>query len=284
MKLLANLCERTVTQIVKIIPQSLINLLISWLPPDLLATLIRSFHKVKIYPVSILGTEFLIESGPRDDHFLDLEKNQMQKWENEVLALWQREVTKGGIVIDVGAYLGVYSILAAKHGAERVIAVEPNSYSFEQLNRNVMLNSVFDSVELHQVAVGASEGIVSMITPRNRPFSSAAQVKNSPTNRKLDSWTHVERVRMVSLDSLLLESVKEVSVIKIDAEGYEQYVLEGAVQILRQSMPSIIIEILALSQKNEIDNFLSHFGYHLGVSIENSDSPTNYFYEVSLVQ
>ena len=292
MKILARLWEWCVTQTVKVLPQRLISLVIRFLPPDLLAKLISSFKGLKIYPISIFGIDFLVESGPRDDHYLDLEKDQMQKWENEALRIWKEEVTNARIVIDVGAYLGVYSILAAKLGADKVIAIEPNPNSYKQLNRNLEVNSVSNLVDVYPVAVGATMESVSLITPRNRPFSSAAQIDNSPTNRKLDSWTHMEKVTMVTLDSILSNSVQKVSVIKIDAEGYERFVLEGAVQILRKSGPALIIEILSETQKDEIDNFLSGFRYPPGRPIENSNSPSalalaravypiNYIYKVA---
>ena len=78
----------------------------------------------------------------------------MRAWEHEVLTLWSSEVRNADIIFDVGAYLGVYSILAAKLGPGRVLAIEPNSKSFKQLERNLALNSLTNSVQTFQLAVG----------------------------------------------------------------------------------------------------------------------------------
>jgi len=278
--MLSSLWESVITRTVKILPNQFITLIIRIIPPLLLTRLISSFSSLKTYSVSIFGIDFLLESGPRDDHYLDLEKNQIQKWEKEALRIWKDEVTGAQIVIDVGAYLGIYSILAAKLGVTRVLAIEPNLHSAQQLNRNLVMNSVVNSVEVLQVAVGATKKIVSVISPHNRPYSSATQIEDSPTSRRLKSWTHTEKVPMVTLDSILSNSNQKVSVIKIDAEGYEYFILEGAVKILGQSSPVLIIEILTKTQKKEIDKFLSGFGYPSGLPIEISNAPTNYIYKV----
>ena len=148
----------------------------------------RNFESLKIYKVSICSTEFLLESGPRDDHYLDLKKNQMRDWEHGVLTLCSSEVRNADIIIDVGAYLGVYSILAAKLGPGRVLAIEPNSKSFKQLERNLALNSMTNSVQTFQLAVGETPKLVSIITPHGRPYSSGSQVADSPTERNLKMW------------------------------------------------------------------------------------------------
>jgi FkbM family methyltransferase len=279
--MLSSVWESVITRAVKVLPNQFITLIIRIIPPVLLAKLIGSLSSLKTYPISIFGIDFLLESGPRDDHYLDLEKNQIQKWEKEVLSIWKDEVTGAQIVIDVGAYLGIYSILAAKLGVARVLAIEPNLYSAKQLNRNLVMNQVVNSVEVLQVAVGATKKIVSVISPHNRPYSSATQIKDSPTSRSLKSWTHTEKVSMVTLDSILSDSNQRVSAIKIDAEGYEYFILEGAVKILSQSSLALIIEILTKPQKKEIDNFLSGFGYPSGLPIEISIAPTNYIYKVA---
>ena len=276
-----SLWEWMVKLTVKVLPEKLIRVIISLLPPDLLAKSIGSLRGLRTYSVSIFGVDLLLESGPRDDHYLDLEKNQMQEWETEVLRIWKNEVTNAENVVDIGAYLGVYSILAAKLGVAKVFAFEPNSHTYMQLKQNLAINSVSSSVDILQVAVGSTDRRVSIITPRDRPYSSAAQIDDSPTNRKLDSWTHAEKVRMVTLDSILSHSIQNISAIKIDAEGYEKFVLEGAIQILSQSAPSLIIEILSRTQKDDIDNFLSRFGYPPGHPIEELNTPTNYIYKIA---
>lgn len=220
MKIMTQLLERTALLCVKILPLRTLFKLLQLLPPSITARLLSSFKLLKVYEVSLFGKEFLVESGPRDDHYLDLEKDGLRTWEHEALSIWSREVRKAEVAIDIGAYLGIYSILAAKLGCPRVIAIEPNLSNFVQLQKNLLLNDLGDSVESHRVAVGAESKTVSMITPGGRPNSSGSQISNSPTGRELESWEIESEVDMVTLDSILVDETACISVIKIDAEGY----------------------------------------------------------------
>jgi FkbM family methyltransferase len=281
MRILTQLLERTALLCVKILPLRALYKLLQLLPSSIMARLLSSFKLLKVYKVSLFGKEFSIESGPRDDHYLDLEKDGLRTWEHEALSIWAREVRKAEIAVDIGAYLGIYSIVAAKLGCPRVLALEPNSSNFARLQRNLSLNDVGDSVESHRVAIGAESKTVSMITPGGRPNSSGSQISNSPTGRELESWEVESEVDMVTLDSLLADETARISVIKIDAEGYELFILQGATRTLNSHSPSILIELLNEDNKNETDNFLENFGYSQGRPIETSDVCTNFFYQQS---
>jgi FkbM family methyltransferase len=246
-----------------------------------MARLLSSFTLLKVYEVSLFGKKFSIESGPRDDHYLDLEKDGLSTWEHEALSIWAREVREAEIAVDIGAYLGIYSIVAAKLGCPRVLALEPNLSNFVQLQKNLSLNDVGGSVESYRVAVGAESKTVSIITPGGRPNSSGSQISNSPTGRDLQSWEIESEVELVTLDSLLVDETARISVIKIDAEGYELFVLQGATRTLNSHGPSILIELLNDDKKIEADNFLKNFGYPEGRPIETSDVCTNFFYQHS---
>jgi FkbM family methyltransferase len=281
MKILNQLFERTALFCVKILPFGVLSKLTQLLPRITMVRLVSSFKLVKIYQVSLFGEEFSIESGPRDDHYLDLEKDGLRTWEHEALSVWANEVRSAEIAVDVGAYLGIYSILAAKLGCKRVLAFEPNSNNFIQLQQNLSLNHLENFVVSHRVAVGAESKTVSMITPGGRPNSSGSQISNSPTGRKLKSWEVESKVKMSTLDSLLLNEKARISVIKIDAEGYEMYILQGAIVTLKNYQPSILIELLDTDKKMEADIFLENFGYPPGLPIETSVTCTNFFYRIN---
>lgn len=280
MRYLHKIFERIVYSVVQGLPLKFLNNIIRIVPPFILARMISSFNSLKIYKVDIFGRTFYIESGPRDDHYLELEKDGLQNWEHEVLATWVNVAENAEVVVDVGAYLGIYSILAAKVGCTRVIAIEPNSKSYSQLTRNLELNSLTDSVESFQLAVGEESKFVSVITPMNRRFSSGAQISNSPTGRDLNKWEIESSVQMVTLDSLLMSESQKISAIKIDAEGYELFILRGSTKILDFCKPSILIELLTLEQKNLVDECLIAFGYKRGIKIGFAKNATNYFYEI----
>jgi FkbM family methyltransferase len=271
--------EFVISRVVDLIPLSVLNRCIKIIPKNFLALLINSLQEVSIYPISMFGAEFLIESGPRDDHYLELKKDNLKVWESDALKLWCEELNSEGIIIDVGAYLGIYSIVAAKLGARKVISIEPNQRVFQQLKRNLDLNACAPIVEIYEVAVGAEETEVSLVTPKNRPFSSAAKILNPGGKETPREIKQSLKVPMTTLNSLLADNHDQVSIIKIDAEGYELSVLRGATSILSLSAPAMIIEVLSLEQKNKVDNFLSSYGYRQGQLIEKIGKPKNYFYE-----
>ena len=122
----------------------------------------------------------------------------------------------GDVYVDVGANIGILSLAAALAVGDtgRVIAFEPHAGIFRFLRANVALND-FRNVQLHNCAVGNRVGTVG--------FSSE---KSDDANRVLPDGAGL-RVRMVTLDSTL-PTAGEVSLLKIDAEGYEKFILDGA--------------------------------------------------------
>jgi FkbM family methyltransferase len=277
---MALLLEPLVKLFVKIAPLKFVTCLIDQLPKAWTAKFVSQFKFTKVYRVLLFNTEFLLESGPGDDHYLELEKNGLQHWENEVLSTWAREVKDADMAIDIGAYLGIYSILAAKLGCSRVFAIEPNSTSFSKLQKNLSLNQLDELVVSHKVALGAKSGLVSVITPSQRPHSSGSQIADSPTGRDVSAWEVESIVQMTTLDSLLGHVNARVSVIKIDAEGYELLILHGGIRTLISHSPCMIIELLDEEKKSQLDRFLSDYGYPNGLPIEPSVSCTNFLYKM----
>lgn len=138
--------------------------------------------------------------------------------------VWKRlmdEVCEGDVVIDVGAYIGLYTIPLAKRVGPKgkVVAFEPDPENFTRLKEHVALNSVGERVELIQAAVGIRSGTV--------PFKATGQTGSHVT---LDSRHSSHTVRSVTLDEILLH--RRVDLIKIDVEGYEEKVLEGGLHLL----------------------------------------------------
>jgi FkbM family methyltransferase len=279
MKRLSSFFESIALLIVRVVPYVILSRILNLLPSSLMARLISSFEMLNVYTISLCDTTFLIESGPRDDHYLHLAKDRLRGWESEALKIWATEVRNAEIAIDVGAYFGIYSIVAAKLGCPKVLAIEPNSSNFLQLQRNLSLNELSGSVQTFRVAVGAEAKTVSVITPNGRPNSSGSKISHPSPIGAFGTWVIESEVMMVKLDSLLTNESARSSVIKIDAEGYEMFILQGATKTLSLIGPSMLIELLDSEKKSQADKFLKDFGYSEGVPIELSGVPSNYFYK-----
>lgn len=139
-----------------------------------------------------------------------------------------RLLNPGSTVVDVGAHVGQYTLLAAKR-ASRVVAFEPRSETRARLERNVSASG-FENVEVLPFAVGREDGEVQLAEP---------EAGNSGTAAVVAAGGRPVPIR--TLDSVLGDA--RVDVLKIDVEGLEGDVLSGAEALVRRSRPAILVEI-----------------------------------------
>jgi FkbM family methyltransferase len=151
-------------------------------------------------------------------------------WEpyvQEKLALYARP---GSVAVDIGGHIGTHAVnlsrLVGRQGQVHVF--EPQPKIFAELVVNMHLNGC-KNVALHRAAVGNRSGSVN-IAPRCTTNEGMARI--------VESGGH--QAKMVRLDDLNLSNV---SVIKIDVEGYESQVIEGARETIARNRPAIVIEV-----------------------------------------
>ena len=111
--------------------------------------------------------------------------------------------------------------------------IEPGPAAYAELRERFGRDS---SVELHNVALGETEGKVHLRITRDSTGASLLKPKEEMRALVGGNWT-VEsetEVRMTTLDTLL-EQVPEISLLKLDVQGYEEAVLAGAVETLRKT-------------------------------------------------
>jgi FkbM family methyltransferase len=151
---------------------------------------------------------------------------------DEVLFLQQ--LTRPGMtVLEVGANIGVFTVPLARfvHPGGRVIAFEPQRIMYQMLCGNLALNAI-DNVVAHNCAAGRSSGSIAVPSvdyskPGN--FGAVSLARSSQG----------DIVALVTIDSLALPSCH---LIKVDVEGMELDVLEGAYSTLRQFRPLLYVE------------------------------------------
>lgn len=147
------------------------------------------------------------------------------------------EMRNADAFIDVGANVGLYSCLAAST-SKQVLAIEPLRQNLDVLSHNISLNpSLQPLIEIVPVGVSDREGSAVIYG-----FGSVASL-NSKWNATANS--HHETVTLSTLDNLLGRRFANAKLlIKIDVEGYEFSVLQGAKQILaRAPKPTWLVEI-----------------------------------------
>lgn len=173
---------------------------------------------------------------------------QKDGYEPHSLAMWAKMIEPGAVVLDIGAYTGLYSIIAAKCGA-RVLALEPMPAQQWRLRVNAARNKV--RVEVLPVAASDREGTATLNYNRHVPLTTGASLE---TGNEMHSEGIV--VKCITIDSLGLD---KVDAIKIDTERHEPCVLKGAMQTIRRHRPPMLIETLDDGMREQILQMLPDY-------------------------
>lgn len=162
-------------------------------------------------------------------------------YERSELDLVRKVVHSGQTVLDIGANIGLFSmIMAARVGpGGHVYAFEPMPMNADLLERSIAENRFTERVTLERAAVGAEPGEIQMIMPDYRLTSGGAHVYTS--SMELHAHHTVSTVPLLHLDSYGIK--QPVSFIKIDVEGAEPLVFRGADALLRRDRPIILSEL-----------------------------------------
>jgi FkbM family methyltransferase len=166
-------------------------------------------------------------------------------------------VPVGGVFWDVGADLGFFTLLLARHvGAEgAVVAFEPDAPSRRALEQSIAANG-FANVEVRPEAIWSAPGSVPF-EPRTESVEGyhGAVVEDAPSS-----------VPATTLD--LAWNGRPPDVVKIDVEGAEEHALRGARRLLAEGRPAIVCEAHLVRRGDEdmavrVESLLEAAGYEL---------------------
>jgi FkbM family methyltransferase len=137
------------------------------------------------------------------------------------------------LFVDVGANVGVYTVLAAGVVGARVVSIEPVPQTFNKLCANLRVNNIVDKVEPHNIGLGRTQATLRFTADQDT------------TNHVIDddAWIGPSiQVPVLALDTVL--NGNSPVLIKIDVEGWESEVLAGAAATLRSpSLLGLIVEM-----------------------------------------
>lgn len=185
-------------------------------------------------------------------------------WEPYLTELFNKYTTKDSVVLDVGAHIGYFSIIAGRN-AQKVYAIEPDLRNFTILNKNIEINNI-KNIEAINVAVGEKNEKIKLYlhdvdTAGNRAFDSGEKLM-IPVD-----------CDMITIDSL---NIPKVDLMKIDIEGFELKALIGMKETLKRSNGIVILTefypyLLDLAGTPAIEyyNFLKECGFRLYDIVEN---------------
>jgi FkbM family methyltransferase len=177
-------------------------------------------------------------------------------FESEIVNIFKQV---SGIVVDCGAHIGKYTILASKATGKKgkVIAIEPHPENYEVLIKNVKLNKCRNITPL-MYAVCNKEGRMRLNIGKN----------NTEHSMKIDYGESFIEVDATTLDSLFRKlKLKRVDWLKIDVEGVEVETLLGARKSLKAGkIKNIVIELhdpkkVGRGYEKKIASMLKRNGY-----------------------
>lgn len=180
-------------------------------------------------------------------------RNSMTAWrvqslptKEPVTMAWIAEMMPGEVMLDIGANVGMYTIVASVLRGVRVIAFEPESQNFAMLNLNIEANKVGDRVVAYPLAVSDS-------TKLDQLYLSALDVGGSchsfgeevGFDLKARPAAFKQGAISISIDEAIRSgAVPYPTHIKIDVDGFEHLVIAGARQTLsRPELKSLLIEL-----------------------------------------
>lgn len=165
---------------------------------------------------------------------------------------FERHVAAGSVVLDIGSHVGFYALLASVlvGPGGRVFAFEPLPANLSYLRRHLELNRI-DNVSVLECAVSDASGV-----------SSFREGANRHTGR-IDPRGDL-RVETVSLDELVAAGeVPLPDCIKVDVEGAEAPVLEGARATLERSRATVFLATHGAGRQRECRRLLESLGYRI---------------------
>lgn len=165
-------------------------------------------------------------------------------YEPRSLALWMEAAAHARTIVDVGANIGLFALVAkARNPGAVVVGFEPLPAFADLFERNCRLNG-FD-IRVVRAAVADEEGAAELLqAPPLRGSEYTATILPALYERHLTAPPIRHAVRVVALDSWLREAgIDGVDLVKIDAEGSDADVVEGMRGVVERCRPDVLIEV-----------------------------------------
>jgi FkbM family methyltransferase len=153
----------------------------------------------------------------------------------------RRTVSPRPVAVDVGAHLGLFTAELAGRGFAEVHSFEPAARTFAKLKLNIESSACTRrTVMLNRIAVGPRNGLVDLQLDPESPATNHVYLAGREEERP-----GAQRVPMTTLDRYCEDNgIEQIDFLKIDTEGFEPYVLDGARESLRnRRIPMILLEV-----------------------------------------
>lgn len=209
----------------------------------------------------------------RNDAIIGRSLREYGEWAQAEIDFLLSLIKPGDIVIDAGAFIGTHTLAFAKHVglSGQVYAFEPNPRAFEVLHLNVIHNELTNVIPFDVALsdVSGSAG-VQQLDPTESDNPGKFSLSISP-----GLSTHVETI-VINTETLDKYKLEKCDLLKIDVEGWELKVLQGAVETIRRFRPIIYTECLSIHNGWQLYEFMKQEGFHFFLHNELCFNPRNF--------
>ena len=191
-------------------------------------------------------------------------------WEPYIVSSVCKYLLDGTDFLDIGAHIGLISLAVnIEKPGHTIHCIECNNLNFEHLYYNM---GGHPNINLYNFAVGDKYKMCNMIVnEENSGCTHINSVTDSSGSREVYDYKYLENVRhhyskntifysVIPLDSIPFSN--RISVVKIDVEGFEYFLLLGAKQFLKKHQPVLVIEIDG-EKVEHTNDLLNELGYTL---------------------
>lgn len=186
----------------------------------------------------VLGLKWLLHPNQCIDQGI-----KMGAWEPQATRSFLRLIQPKMTFFDVGANIGYYSLLAARHAPNSTIhAYEPMPNAASVLRQHIELNHVYHQVTHHNRIMGETA----------HGFACPAFIASVPRVKEANPNPPGSPVPLTTIDHEVDRlGIPHLDFLKIDTDGDEQKILHGADQILWEHRPIVFIEVCDYTLKRE---------------------------------
>ncbi len=185
-----------------------------------------------------------------------------REYEPQITELFKQALAPDSVVLDVGANMGWFTLLAARLAPRgRIIAVEAYLGNVSLIEQSKAANG-FAHIEIWPIAASERAELLTFAAPNSNGYVTAADDPNPPTARRVPAF---------ALDDLL-KTTERLDLVKIDIEGFEPYAVRGFAAALRRFRPVVFTEFHPwIMRAREPDlaqgylNFWRDLGYRLTI-------------------
>jgi FkbM family methyltransferase len=242
----------------------------SWPPPKL----IRKFHRRILDFRQLLVREIQIEDKDASYRFSCETVREFYR----CLKLFTKEpgtaewivksLHSGEVFYDIGANIGVYSILAASRTGNkgRVYAFEPHGANFARLVNNISVNNLQNVVMPCSFALHDKEGFFHFNYTSSAAATSNSQLSNEPNAAQSEGEVQVSELKFATSIDRLIErhELKAPDHIKIDVDGNEHLILQGMSRLLAgEHRPKSLQIEMDVPHRDQIVSFMGAHNYRL---------------------